>query len=257
MAGGDQRSLVADVGDVGARETRRLTRQERTVELRIEFQRTQVDVENLLALLHVGQPHFDLTVETPGAHQRLVEDVGAVRGREDDHARIGLETVHLRQQLVQRIFTLVVARESGVLAAGPADGVDLVDEDDARSLLLGLLEEVADTRGAHADEHLHEIRTRNREERHVGLARDGLGQQGLAGSRRAYQQRALRNLGAQLLVFVGLFEEVHDLHDLDLGLFQTRHVLERHALGIVLVEDLRLGLAHVHNAPAASGAGAA
>ena len=60
--------------------------------------------------------------------------------REDDNARIGLEAVHLRQKLVQRIFALVVARESGVLAAGAADGVDLVDEDDAGSLLLGLLQ---------------------------------------------------------------------------------------------------------------------
>ena len=94
------------------------------------------------------------------------------------------EAVHLRQKLVQRIFALVVARESGVLAAGAADGVDLVDEDDARSLLLGLLEQVADTRGAHADEHLDEIGTRNREERHVGFACDGLRQQGLTRPRR-------------------------------------------------------------------------
>ena len=257
VARGDQRGLVADVGDVGARETGGLARQERTVQLRIELQRTQVDVENLLALLHVGKSHLDLAVETPGAHQCLVEDVGPVGGGQNDDARIGLEAVHLRQKLVQRIFALVVARESGVLAAGAADGVDLVDEDDAGSLLLGLLEQVADTRGAHADEHLDEIGTRNREERHVGLPCDGLGQQGLARSRRAYEQRALRNLGAQLLVFVGLLEEIDDLHDLDLRLLQAGHILERHALGVVLVEDLRLGFADVHNATAASGARAA
>ena len=257
VARSDQRGFVADICNVGTRESGGLAGQERPVELRIELQRTQVDVENLLALLHVGKSHLDLAVETPGAHQRLVEDVGPVGGGQNDDARIGLEAVHLRQKLVQRIFALVVARESGVLAAGAADGVDLVDEDDAGSLLLGLLEQVADTRGAHADEHLDEIGTRNREERHVGLPCDGLGQQGLARSRRAYEQRALRNLGAQLLVFVGLLEEIDDLHDLDLRLLQAGHILERHALGVVLVKDLRLGFADVHNATAASGARAA
>ena len=254
---GDQRGLVADVGDVGTRESRGLACQERTVQLRIELQRTQVDVENLLALLHVGKSHLDLAVETPGAHQRLVEDVGAVRSRKHDDARIGLEAVHLRQELVQSLLPLIVAREPGVLAAGAADGVDLVDEDDARGLLLGLLEEVSHTRGAHADEHLDEIGTRNREERHVGLPCYGLGQQGLTRSRRAYEQRALGNLGAQLLVFVGLLEEIDDLHDLDLGLLQAGHVLERHTLGIVLVEDLRLGFADVHDAASAPGTRAA
>ena len=212
-----------------------------------------MDVENLLALLHVGKSHLDLAVETPGAHQRLVEDVGAVRSREHDDSRIGLEAVHLGKKLVQRIFTFVVARESGVLAAGAADGIDLVDEDDARSLLLGLFEKVPHTRSAHADEHFDEIGTRNRKERHVGLPCDGLGQQGFTRSRRAYEQRALGNLGAQFLVFVSLLEEVDDLHDLDLRFFQTRYVLERHALGVVLIEDLRFGFADVHNASAAAG----
>jgi hypothetical protein len=49
-----------------------------------------------------------------------------------------------------------------------ADRVDFVDEDDARRVLLALLEEVTDARRADADEHLDEIRSADREERHVG-----------------------------------------------------------------------------------------
>ena len=212
-----------------------------------------MDVEDLLALLHVGKAHLDLTVETSGAHERLVQDVGTVGRRKDDDTRIGLETVHLRKELVQRIFALVVARKAGILAAGPANGVDLVDEDDAGSLFLGLLEEVAHLARAHADEHLHELRTGHGEKRHVRLTGNGLGQQRLAGSRRAHEQRPLRDLGTQLLVFVGLLEEIDNLHDLDLGLLESSHVLERHALRIVLVEDLRLGLAHIHDAASTAG----
>src|SRR4029078_12442809 len=88
-----------------------------------------------------------------------------------DDALVGLEAVHLDQQLVERLLTLVVApAEAG--AAMAADRVDFVDEDDAGRVLLVLLEHVAHARGADADEHLDKVRARNREERHVGFARD-------------------------------------------------------------------------------------
>jgi len=72
----------------------------------------------------------------------IAEHVGPVGGGDDDDAVVGLETVHLDEQLVQGLLALVVtAAEAGATMA--ADGVDLVDEDDARRLLLGLLEHVA------------------------------------------------------------------------------------------------------------------
>ena len=40
---------------------------------------------------------------------------------------------------------------------------------------LRLLEQIAHPRGADADEHLDEVRARDREERHPGLAGDGAG----------------------------------------------------------------------------------
>src|SRR2546430_2397621 len=85
--------------------------------------------------------------------------------------------------------------------SAPADGIDFIDEDDAGRILLGLLEHVAHARRADADEHLDEIGTRNREERHVGFAGDGAGEQGLAGARRADQQHAFRDAAAQPLEF--------------------------------------------------------
>ena len=56
---------------------------------------------------------------------------------------VELEAVHLDEELIERLLALVVAAaETG--APVPADGVDLVDEDDARRALLALLEHVAD-----------------------------------------------------------------------------------------------------------------
>ena len=85
-------------------------------------------------------------------------------------------------KLVERLLAFVVtAAEAG--AAMTADRVDLVDEDDAGCVLLRLVEHVADAGGADADEHLDEVRTRDREERHLGFAGDRAREQRLAGAR--------------------------------------------------------------------------
>ena len=105
----------------------------------------------------VGVGHHHLAVEAARTQQGRVEHVGAVGGGDQDDALVGLEAVHLHQQLVQRLLALVVAAAQA-RAAMAADGVDLVDEDDAGGVLLGLLEHVAHAAGADADEHLHEVR---------------------------------------------------------------------------------------------------
>src|SRR5205814_9716520 len=104
---------------------------------------------------------------------------------------------------------VVTAAEAG--AAVAPDGVDLVHEDDARAVLLGLLEQVAHARGADAHEHLHEVRAGDREERDARLTRDRAGEQGLAGARRAVEQDALRDARAEGLELLRVCEELLDL----------------------------------------------
>ncbi len=60
------------------------------------------------------------------------------RGDQDDVGAL-VETIHLDEQLVQRLLALVVAAADAA-AAVAAHGVDLVDEDDGRRVLLGALE---------------------------------------------------------------------------------------------------------------------
>ena len=135
---------------------------------------------------------------------------GPVGGGHHHDALVALEAVHLREHLVERLFTLVVATaEAGTTLA--ADRVDLVDEDDRPAVLAGGFEEVAYPAGTDADEHLHEVRARHRQERHAGLAGDGPGDEGLAGAGRAHQEHALGDLGADLEEAVGLLEEVDHL----------------------------------------------
>ena len=142
----------------------------------------RVDLEDLLAAAQVGAVDDDAAVEAAGPQQRRVEHVRAVGRGDEDDALVRVEAVHLDEQRVQRLLALVVAAAEA-RAAVPADGVDLVDEDDAGRVLLALLEEVADARGADADEHLDEVGARDREEGDVRLAGDGAREQRLAGAR--------------------------------------------------------------------------
>src|SRR3954447_14328949 len=192
----------------------------------------------------------DLAIEAAGPQERRVEDVRAVRGSDQDDVVLHLEAVHLDEQLVERLLALVVtAAEAG--AAMAADRVDLVHEDDAGRVLLGLLEEVAHTRGAHADEHLDEVRPRDREERDAGLARDGARQQRLAGARRPVEEHALRDPGAERLELLRVLQELLDLVELLDRLVDAGDVAEGD-LRRVDRQPLRAGLAERHHLRAAA-----
>jgi len=165
----------------------------------------------------------------------------AVGRGEQDYPIIAFKSIHFDEQLVERLLALIVTTAQAGPAM-PADGVDLVDEDDAGGVRLALLEQIAHPRGADADEHLDEIRPRHREERPAGLARDGLGEQRLARTRRSDEQRALGQPPAQALELLRVLQEVDDLLELLFRLIAARDVGERD-LRRVARQQLRLGLA--------------
>jgi hypothetical protein len=180
--------------------------------------------------------------EKPGVPRAMV--FRPVSSGDQDDALIRLETVHLDQELVERLLALVIAAaEAG--AAMAADRVDFVDEDDAGRILLRLLEHVAHARGADADEHLDEVGARNGEERHVGFARDRAGDQRLAGAGRPDEQHATRNLAAEALELARIAQELNDLLQVLLGLVDTGDVLEGDA-AVRLGQKLRARLAESH-----------
>src|SRR3984893_10398013 len=168
------------------------------LDVRRERNLADMHLEDALAADDVGVRHHDLAVEAARAQKRRIEHIGTVRRRDQDDAHIGLEPIHLDEELIQGLFALVISSsEPG--ATTPPDGVDFIYEDDAGRILLGLRKHVADAARADADEHFHEIRSGNREEGHVGFPRDGARQQRLARPRRADQQYAARNPPAKVL----------------------------------------------------------
>ena len=222
-----QGRLIDQVHQIGTRETGRTAGQHLEVHIGRQRHLAHMYLEHLFAARHIGVRHHDLAVEAAGTQQRRIEHVGTVgRGNQDD-AFIGFKAIHLDQQLVQRLLAFVIAAtEPG--AALATDGVDFVDEDDAGRILLGLLEHVAHAAGAHADEHFHEVRTRNGKERHIGFAGDRTGQQRLTGTGRTHQQHAARNPATQPLELARIAQELDDFLQILLGFVNAGHVFKRH-----------------------------
>ena len=181
--------------------------------------------EDLPAAHDVRQVDDDLPVETAGTEQGGVEHVDAVGRGDHDHAFLRFEAVHFHEERVQRLFAFVMsAADAG--ETGTSHGVDLVDEDEAGGVLARLLEHVADAARADADEHLDEIGAADGEERHGGFAGNGFRHEGLAGARRAGEERSARDLAAEEFEFERVAEVFHDLLHLFLRLVAACHVVE-------------------------------
>ena len=258
LSGSPQCRFVDHVGQLSAGEARRAAGESFDIYIGPTGDVLDVDGQNPLAALYVGQRDNHLAVEPAGAQQGRVEDIRPVRGGDQDHPVVGFKPIHLDQKLIEGLLPLVVPTTEA-RAPMATDRVNLVDENDARGLLLALLKEVPHPGGPYTDEHLHEIASRDGEEGDVGLAGDGPGQQGLAGPGRSHQKDPLGNLPTQTLKLLRIGQEIDDFLQLLLGLIDPGNVFEgrlllriRQQAGLALAkrEGLRspgLHLAHKEN----------
>ena len=195
---GHQGGLVAQVGQVGTAHAGGATGNHCRVHILAQRHFAHVHVQNLFAATDVWQRYVHLAVKPARAQQGGVQDVGAVGGGHHNHAQVGLKTVHLNQHLVQGLFTLVIATTQAC-APLATHGVNLVDEDDARRVLFGVLKHVAHTGRTYADKHFHKVGTADAKKRYLGFTGNAFGQQSFAGAGRAHQQQAARNAPAEFL----------------------------------------------------------
>ena len=249
-AGGHEGGFVAEVGQVGAAHAGGAARDDGGAHVLPDGDFSHVHAQDLLAAADVGQGDVDLTVEAAGAQQGGIEDVGAVGGGHDDDAQVGFKAVHFHEHLVERLLAFIVAAAQA-RAALAADGVDLVDEDDAGGVFLGVFKHVAHAGRAHADKHFHEVGAADAEKGHFGFAGDGFGQQGFAGAGRADEQQPARDAAAQFLEFLRVFEKVHHFLDFFLGFVAAGHVGEGD-LVVVFVQHAGLAFAEAECAALAA-----
>mmetsp|Transcript_46775 Transcript_46775/g.105792 ORF Transcript_46775/g.105792 Transcript_46775/m.105792 type:complete len:217 (-) Transcript_46775:851-1501(-) len=155
---GEHAGLGAHAPELGARGVGAEAREELVPDVPVHRHGLGVDLEDVRAALEVGEAELHLAVEAAGAEQRRVEGVGAVCGHEDLDVPPRVEAVELRHNLEHGALHLIV--RPPVLASGgarPADGVHLVEEDDARFLGSRHCEELTNHARALADVFLDKL----------------------------------------------------------------------------------------------------
>ena len=110
--------------------------------------------------------------------------------------------------MVQRLFAFVVLLH-GVDATGLANGVQFVDKNDARRLLLRLLEQVPYPSRAYAHKHFHKIGTAQAEEGHGSFAGHRSGQQRFSRPGWSYQQYSLGYAAAEAGVLLRVAQKIN------------------------------------------------
>src|SRR5690606_17576345 len=95
----------------------------------------------------VRRVNGDRSVEAARTQERRIQHVGAVGGGEDDYAFAPREAVHLGEDLIEGLLTFVVSADGASTAAGAANRVDFVDEDDGWRYLPRRFEQLAHATG--------------------------------------------------------------------------------------------------------------
>lgn len=212
----------------------------------MEFNFFCVDVEDFETAVEVWEVDDDLAVEAAWSEEGCVEDIWAVGGCDDDDAFVRVEAVHFDEEGVEGLFTFVVTAAEAC-AALSADGVDFVDEEDARGIFSALFEHIADAGGADADEHFYEVRARDGEERDISFTCYGSGEEGFTGTWSADHEDTFRDFSADFLEFFGIFEEFDDFLNFFFGFLAAGYVFESGVFG-VLGEEFGTAFTEGHGA---------
>ena len=174
----DQVHLLADAlhgglgtkgGNIGTDETVGFAGNGLGIDILVELHVASVDAEYLETAILIGDANINLTIEASEATKGCIDGIGTVGGTNNNDGGALLEAVHEGQELGDDT-TLDLA--VGLVTLG-GDGVDLIDEDDGGSVLLGLLKGLAEVGFGLAGHLGHDLGTVDEEEEGTGLVGDG------------------------------------------------------------------------------------
>src|SRR5208337_5318227 len=197
-----------------------------------------MNLQNFHSTDEVRIANGDLAVKAARTQKGRVEHLWTVGGSHDNHWRAGVsfEPINLGQQLVESLFALVIVAQTHHASPALTNGINLVNENDRRSCLARLLEQVSHACRTDSHKHLNEFGAAGLEERDLRLARRSLGQQRLAGARRPDDQHALGDSPAELSELVWRLQKLNDLLELGNSFIRSAHIFvcNRNILGLDL-----------------------
>mmetsp|Transcript_32278 Transcript_32278/g.37247 ORF Transcript_32278/g.37247 Transcript_32278/m.37247 type:complete len:231 (-) Transcript_32278:391-1083(-) len=120
-----------------------------TVQIKLKQIRTSGPIRH-------GNGNF--SIESPFTQEGLVDSLGVVRRSDDDDGFFAGETVEFCEQLVDGTVFFATASTHGATAVTRANGVNFINENDARGRGTSLSKKLADTLRSTAAEDLNEVR---------------------------------------------------------------------------------------------------
>ena len=170
-------------------------RQAAHVHIRLQGHAPAVNLQDVQPPAAIRYRNRDLPVKPAGPPQGRVQRVGKVGGADDNHILPLVQPVHQRQQLGHHpLFHL-----AHHLLAPRGNGVNLIQENNARPLPRRLLEDLAQMRLALPVEFVDDLRPAHGKEIGLGFMRDGPRDQRLAAAGRTVQQHPFGRVYAQPL----------------------------------------------------------
>mmetsp|Transcript_4005 Transcript_4005/g.6083 ORF Transcript_4005/g.6083 Transcript_4005/m.6083 type:complete len:241 (-) Transcript_4005:551-1273(-) len=178
---GGNSGLVHKILKLSSTESRGTTGDGLKINIRLKGLSTGVDSKDTGTSLEIREVDSDLSVETSRTEKSLVKYIDTICGGNGDNSGVSIETVHLYKELVNSLLTFIVSSgESSTTLT--SNGVDLINKDDTRGVLLSLRKDITDTGSSNSDEHLNKFGSRNGDEGNSGLSGNSLSEEGLTSS---------------------------------------------------------------------------
>ena len=204
-----------------------------------------MNLQNLFSSFHIRNSHRHLAIKTSGTQDSRIQDIHAVGSCHNNNAFVDPKAIHLYQQLIQGLFSLIMSTAHTGTSTS-CHCINLINKNDTGSVILTILKEVTNPGSAHAHKHFHEIRSGNRKKRNTCFSSHSFSQQCFTGSRRSHQKHTLGNSGSYLSIFLRFLQKIYDFHQIFFFFIKTSHILEGHLL-ILVCGHLCTTLAKVHH----------
>ena len=162
------------------------------------------------------------TIKTSRARQRRIKRFSNVCRSDDNDTIVLLKPIHFSEQLIER-FAMVVL--DGL--ARRTDGVDFVDEDDARRLLFGRSEQLSHALRTYTDKHFLKLAPASVEKWYIRLASDGASEQRFARPWRSGEQHTLWQFPTETRKSIRVTQVFDNLLQFLLGFVAPFDIIER------------------------------
>jgi hypothetical protein len=155
-AGRKQSRFINQISQIRTSKSGATSRENHRIDVGRDGYLTHVHAKNLLSPANVRQRNNHLTIKAAGAEQRRIKNVRPVGCRNHDNAGNAFKAVHLDEQLVECLLPFIISAAKTCTTL-TTDSINFINEDNARSLLLCLLEHIPNTRSSDTNKHLNKI----------------------------------------------------------------------------------------------------